>query len=220
MYVQLHALIREAVVFLLFRCQASLDKWRSILECDRDRTQFNACSGSVIWMTKNTQENHSSASPPKGWLSKLPARVWTPIAASFLILVVGLVGLAARQPWLFPSLGSTAFLLVENPQLPSARFYNLIVGHLVGLGAGFLAVTLLGAGDAPAVLSTNELTPIRVWASVLAVVLNMLGVLLLKASHPPSAATTLLVALGCGGIYLIHIHFHSMKYCFPLVLHT
>jgi CBS-domain-containing membrane protein len=35
-----------------------------------------------------------------------------------------------------------------------------------------------------------------VWAAVLAGVLNMVGILFLKASHPPSAATTLLVALG------------------------
>jgi CBS-domain-containing membrane protein len=34
------------------------------------------------------------------------------------------------------------------------------------------------------------------WAAVLAVALNMLGGLLLRASHPPAAATTLLVALG------------------------
>ncbi|MUG91415.1 hypothetical protein F7734_02485 [Scytonema sp. UIC 10036] len=70
------------------------------------------------------------------------------------------------------------------------------MGHLLGLSAGFLAVVLLGARDAPAVLSTNQLVPVRVWASVLAIALNMLGVLFLRASHPPAAATTLLVALG------------------------
>lgn len=146
-------------------------------------------------MTRNTQENNRSSSQ-QTWFAKLPDPVWSPLASGFLVLVVGLIGLAAHQPWLFPSLGPTAFLLVENPQLPSARYYNTIVGHLVGLAAGFLAVALLGAGDAPPVLSSNELSPVRVWAAVLAVVLNMLGVLLLKASHPPSAATTLLAALG------------------------
>lgn len=61
---------------------------------------------------------------------------------------------------------------------------------------GLLAVTLLGAATTPPVLSTGELTSVRVWASVLAIALNMLFGFLLKASHPPAAATTLLVSLG------------------------
>jgi CBS-domain-containing membrane protein len=46
------------------------------------------------------------------------------------------------------------------------------------------------------VLASKELTPIRVGAAVLAASLGLLGLLLLKASHPPAAATLLLVALG------------------------
>lgn len=112
------------------------------------------------------------------------------------MLIVGIIGLLAHQPWIFPSLGPTAFLQVETPEQPTARFYNTVVGHFLGLGAGYLSVALVGAQTAPVVLSTQHLTPIRVWAAVLAVGLNVLGGLLLKASHPPAAATTLLVALG------------------------
>ena len=110
--------------------------------------------------------------------------------------MVGLFGLAAHQPLIFPSLGPTAFLQAELPQLPSSRLYNTIVGHLLGLGSGLLVVTLLGANTAPSVLGTGDLTPIRVWASVLSIFLTLLAGLLLKASHPPAAATTLLFALG------------------------
>lgn len=70
------------------------------------------------------------------------------------------------------------------------------MGHLHGLIAGVLAVLLLGANNAPSVLLTGELTLVRVWAAVLAIALNMLLGFLLKASHPPAAATTLLFALG------------------------
>jgi hypothetical protein len=59
------------------------------------------------------------------------------------------------------------------------------------------AVLLLGASSAPGVLASNELMPVRVWAAVPSAVLTMLGLSLLKASHPPAAATMLLVALGC-----------------------
>ncbi|MEG4107917.1 HPP family protein [Microcoleus sp. S13_C5] len=147
-------------------------------------------------MSRTEQENHSSSQQKRRWPASVPDKVWAPLGAGGLILVVGLIGLLAGQPWLFPSLGPTAFLQVETPDQRSARFYNTVVGHLLGLGAGLLAVTLLGAGDAPAVLSTKELTPVRVWAAAIAIALNMLGGLLLRASHPPAAATTLLVALG------------------------
>lgn len=126
----------------------------------------------------------------------LPDLVWAPLAVCSLLLAVGLIGLAAGQPWLFPSLGPTAFLQAEKPGLPTARFYNTVVGHLLGLVAGVVAVLLLGADAAPGVLATKEMMPIRVWAALLATALTMLGLSLLKASHPPAAATTLLMALG------------------------
>jgi len=126
----------------------------------------------------------------------IPEMVWAPLAAGALILMVGLLGLAAHQPLLFPSLGPTAFLQTETPDQPSARPYNSIVGHLTGLLAGFVAVWVCGAANAPSVLASHELTSPRVWASVLAIVLTLLVGLLLRASHPPAAATTLLAALG------------------------
>ena len=127
---------------------------------------------------------------------RIPDLVWAPLAVSSLLLAVGLIGLAAGQPWFFPSLGPSAFLQAENPREKSSRFYNTVVGHLVGLGAGMAAVLLLGASSAPGVLATKELAPVRLWAAVLSAVLTMLGLSLLKATHPPAAATMLLVALG------------------------
>lgn len=125
----------------------------------------------------------------------IPDAVWSPATAGALMLIVGAIGIAAGMPWLFPSLGPTAYLQ-ETPGHPSARFYNTIVGHLVGLIAGFVAVALLGAGDAPVVLTTHHLTAIRVWAAALALALTILGNWFLRSSHPPAGATTLLVALG------------------------
>ncbi|MFC4453881.1 HPP family protein [Deinococcus sonorensis] len=131
--------------------------------------------------------------PPSG---RVPDTVWAPLAAGLLMLAAGLVGLGLQQPLLFPSLGPTAFLQAETPDQPSARPYNTLVGHLIGLLSGFLAVWLTHASSAPSVLSAHVLTAPRVWASVLAVILTLLGGLLLNASHPPAAATTLLVSLG------------------------
>jgi CBS-domain-containing membrane protein len=112
------------------------------------------------------------------------------------MLIVGFTGIIANMPWLFPSLGPTAYLQAETPDKPTARFYNTVIGHFIGLACGFIAVALFSAWNAPAVLTTHHLTAVRVWTSALALSLTLLGNLLLRSSHPPAGATTLLVALG------------------------
>jgi hypothetical protein len=128
--------------------------------------------------------------------AKIPDIAWGPLVGGFLMLVVGLIGFAFGRPWLFPSLAPTAYLQAENPKMPVSRLYNSIVGHIIGLLAGFAAIALLNAWVAPNPLSTQILTMPRVYAAAIALALTMFVCLLLKASHPPAGATTLLVALG------------------------
>lgn len=125
-----------------------------------------------------------------------PETVWGPLALGSLLGIVGLAGLATGQPWLFPSLGPTAYLIAEQPEQSSARVWNTVVGHLVGLATGILAVTLLGVGTAPSPMSTGRLAPVRVGASVVAALATLPILNLLRASHPPAAATMLLITLG------------------------
>jgi hypothetical protein len=138
------------------------------------------------------------ASRPKrpSAVASIPDSIWAPVSAAGLLLVVGALGLATGRPWLLPSLGPTAVLQAENPAHPSARAWNVVVGHLGGLFAGFLGVALFRAADAPVVLVDHVLAPERVGAAVVAVALTVAFGVLLRASHPPAAATTLLVALG------------------------
>lgn len=112
------------------------------------------------------------------------------------MLALAAIGWATKQPLIFASLGPTAYELVEQPQLRSARAYNIIVGHLVGLGAGFLAVYLLNAWGTPNVISTGIVSTQRLWAVAIAVMLTTLVSLILKAGQPAALATTLLVSLG------------------------
>ncbi len=136
--------------------------------------------------------------PPRKrrWPPEVPDWVWAPLTAGGLMLIVGVLGILFDQPWLFPSLGPTAFLQAEVPDHRMARFRNTVLGHLIGLGTGYLAVFLLHAEDASSVLATGHLTPVRIAAAALAVGLTILAGILLRASHPPASATTLLVALG------------------------
>jgi len=118
-----------------------------------------------------------------------------PVSEGILILIAAFVGWAAQQPFVFASLGPTAYELVETPERPSARPYNIIAGHLIAVLAGFAALWLTHASGAPPIsLGTVPLR--RISAAVVAVVLTVFVTLLARATQPASLSTTLLIALG------------------------
>jgi HPP family len=129
-------------------------------------------------------------------LNKRGDLFWATAGEGGLVLALAAVGWAARQPLIFASLGPTAYELVEQPQVRSARVYNIIAGHLIGLGAGFLAVYLLNAWNAPNVISTGIVSSERLWAATVAAMLTTFITLILKAGQPAALATTLLISLG------------------------
>ena len=98
----------------------------------------------------------------------------------------GLVAYASKQPLLFPSLGPTA-----KPSSPR----NALIGHAVAILAGALSLAVFGLLDDGSVLQEG-VTLARAGAGALSVALTGAVLLLLRASHPPSGATTLIVSLG------------------------
>jgi CBS-domain-containing membrane protein len=118
------------------------------------------------------------------------------LASALLIAVVGAIALLVGRPWLLPSIGPTAVLAGEMPAHPVSRPWNTIVGHLGGLLAGFTGVWVTGSMGQPVVLVDHVLTSPRVLAAIVAIALTVLVGAVLRASHPPAAATTLLVSLG------------------------
>ncbi len=128
--------------------------------------------------------------------ARIPDGVWAPIMGGILIFVIGVIGLIAGQPWLFPSLGPTAYLQVENPGLKSAHFYNTLVGHYVGIVAGLIGIAIFNLWSTPSVLISHHLVPAWVGAAAIAIFLTIIINMILRSSHPPAAATTLLVSLG------------------------
>lgn len=133
-----------------------------------------------------------AATPRTAWFESL----WMPLSGGLLTLILGGLGFAFGSPWLFPSVGASAFIQASVPHQQTARFYNTVIGHLIGLLAGLLAVAVCGAGTEPAVLAAHQMFPRRTLASALAVALTLLGQMRFKALHAPAAATTLLVTLG------------------------
>lgn len=118
-----------------------------------------------------------------------------PVCEGVLLLIAGLVGWAAHQPLVFASLGPTAFELIETPKRPSAKPYNVIVGHLIGVLAGFAALFLTHAWWVPAV-SASGVPLARAWAGAVAAALTVVVTLVARATQPAAVATTLLISFG------------------------
>jgi hypothetical protein len=121
--------------------------------------------------------------------------IYAVLLSGLVIAGIGGLGMWAEQPWLFPSLGPTIFLQAVTPNDPSARPWNTVVGHGIGVAAGFLALFVCGAHHAP-LPSESVIAGSRVAASALAVGLTVAGQLLIRAPHAPAAATTMLITLG------------------------
>ena len=122
--------------------------------------------------------------------------LWATLGEGGLVLAVAAIAWATRQPLIFASLGPTAYELVEQPQARSARAYNIIIGHLIAVGAGFLALYLFNAWSEPNVILAGTVSTGRLWAVAIAASLTTLVTLALKAGQPAALATALLISLG------------------------
>lgn len=133
-------------------------------------------------------------------MAMLRSAIVRAVLAGLMTLLAGVIGLALDRPMLFPSLGPTAYILANRPHEPSSSFYNTVIGHLIGIAAAFIAVSVTASEDTPSVLGDGDLVGERLWASLIAVMLTVFVQLLLQATHPPAAATTLLITLGGFGL--------------------
>ena len=90
------------------------------------------------------------------WLGKLPPRlVW----ASFVFVngflsVAVLAGLAlvSHTPFVFPSVGPTAFMLYFTPLAPTASPRNTLCGHAIGIACGFASLWSVGLEHTPSAI--------------------------------------------------------------------
>jgi CBS-domain-containing membrane protein len=115
--------------------------------------------------------------------------------SAIAVVVAGLVALITRQPWLFPSLGPMIMLHVEKPDAPESTPRSTLIGHLVALLAGYGFLVGCGLADAPSVLQTG-MSVSRVVAAAGSLAVTALVLVVVRATHPPAGATTLIVSLG------------------------
>jgi CBS-domain-containing membrane protein len=126
-----------------------------------------------------------------------PTFVWAAYVSlnSFLtIALLTLLALITHSPFVFPSLGPTAFLFFFTPLAPSASPRNAVLGHAIGLLCGFFAYTVTSTHAFPQGFA-GEIYWSRILASALALSLTGAVMVLLHVNHPPAGATTMIVSL-------------------------
>lgn len=132
-------------------------------------------------------------------LHHLPAKlVWTAYVCINGFISIALLALLAElsgNPFVFPSLGPTAYLFFFTPLAEASSPRNTILGHAVGLVCGYGAFYVTGMHVFAQGTGTTIYWP-RILSAALAISATGAFMVLLSVSHPPAGATTLIVALG------------------------
>lgn len=133
------------------------------------------------------------------WLHRFPPRlVWATfmfVSGFATIAVLALVATAAHVPFIFPSLGPTAFLFFFRPTAASSSPRNTLYGHAIGIACGYAALWATGLAHTPSAMVEGVNVP-RVLAAALSLAATGALMILADAPHPPAGATTLIVSLG------------------------
>lgn len=127
-----------------------------------------------------------------------PKLVWSAyvcINCFVTIALLALLGEVTHSPFVFPSLGPTAYLLFFTPLHKSSSPRHAVYGHAIGLLCGYGAFWLTGmhpfGAPAPPGVNWNQLL-----AAALSLAATGMLMVIFRVSHPPAGATTLIVALG------------------------
>lgn len=127
-----------------------------------------------------------------------PRLVWAlyVLVNGFLtIALLALLAVVTGSPFVFPSLGPTAYLLFISPLAETSSPRNTIIGHAIGLICGYGAFIVSGAAAVPFGVHAGVYGP-RIFAAALSLSFTGAIMVALRAGHPPAGATTLIVSLG------------------------
>jgi CBS-domain-containing membrane protein len=121
------------------------------------------------------------------------------LAGFITVAILSLLAFVSKNPFVFPSLGPTAYLFFFTPMAKTASPRNAVLGHGIGLLCGYGALRVTGA--VPVLSSMHPgLSSGIYWPMVFSAALSLsvtgAVMILLRVSHPPAGATTLIVSLG------------------------
>ncbi|MBN1824940.1 MAG: HPP family protein [Candidatus Eisenbacteria bacterium] len=123
--------------------------------------------------------------------------LFTFLSAATALAIITLAAYRTRFPLLFPPLGPSAFILFYAPLSASASPRSVVLAHGLSLFSGLAALAVVGALRPEAGLHNPlVMNGSRVAAIALAMGAAAAGMIVLRAAHPPAAATALLAAMG------------------------
>ena len=126
---------------------------------------------------------------------RLVRTVYVFINGFVTIGLLALLALVSGNPFVFPSLGPTTYLLFFSPLAKASSPRNTIFGHAIGILCGYGAFVITGAGALPFGVHPGIFWP-RILAAALSLSATGALMVLLGVSHPPAGATTLIISLG------------------------
>ncbi len=114
------------------------------------------------------------------------------IACSISMVIMGVAAYLTSWPFIFPSLGPSAFLCFYSPSSPMAAPRNMVLGHGIGAAIGF-GVYQLSRTLVPPSMSG----PMWIFIAP-AISLGVVGMVMVATDilHPPAGSTTMIAAMG------------------------
>jgi CBS domain-containing membrane protein len=108
--------------------------------------------------------------------------------------ILAFLSMVSKIPFIFPSLGATAFLFFFGPSLPSASPRNAIYGTAIAILSAYFALSICGLTNLGSNIPITDIQ--QIIAAAISLALTGSFMILLKTPHPPAAATCLIVSLG------------------------
>ena len=132
------------------------------------------------------------------WMNRFPPRlVWSlyVLFNGFItIVLLSLVAIFTNNPFVFPSLGPTAYLFFFAPLSRASSPRHALLGHGLAILCGYLSLLVTGMELPHGIVHGIH------WQTGIAAALSLgfTGALmvLFRISHPPAGATTLIISLG------------------------
>lgn len=121
------------------------------------------------------------------------------VLSALVLTAVGFLGHGVGLLILTATVGPTAYLLLAHPENEQARVRNALLGHGAATAGGLAVLAAFGLWSHPSIVATHRDTPAQILAEALALGVTLLLLALLNASHPPAAATALLITSGIAG---------------------
>src|SRR5207253_1819778 len=119
------------------------------------------------------------------------ARIWALFMFINGFISIGILcglSMVFRTPFIFPSLGATAFLVFFTPTTPAASPRNTLCGHAIGIACGYAALWVTGLQFAgPAIVT--ELGWTRILATALSLATTGALMIRFRMSRPANRGT-------------------------------